>query len=177
MSPRSSARSSNSATLTVASAAPFRVGYTLTIPQTNANGTITSTTRVITNIAGNVLTLATPVATTAGQSVANGAVVNLACSTANPTPYAEWPDPTVGDSTLRLGRQRRRARRARLRPGRGGDARSWSTTRRVTATTLMNAASEDSRLLYVTNPLTSDVRISGTPKVSLNVAFSRRRRT
>ena len=28
------------------------------------------------------------------------------------------------------------------------------------ATTLMNAASEDSRLLYVTNPLTADVRIS-----------------
>ena len=54
---------SNTATLTVASAAPFRVGYTLTIPQTNADGTITTTTRVITNIAGNTLTLATAVAT------------------------------------------------------------------------------------------------------------------
>ena len=33
---------SNTATLTVASAAPFRVGDTLTVPQTNANGTITT---------------------------------------------------------------------------------------------------------------------------------------
>ena len=162
----------NSTTLTVASAAPFRVGYTLTIPQTNANGTITSTTRVITNIAGNVLTLATPVATTAGQRVVNGAVVNLVCNTSNPTPYAEWPDPTAGDSTLRLGG--------------GGGARgilgfgpAAATTEKliddagVTPATLMNAASEDSRLLYLTNPLTQDVRISGTPKVTLNVAFNR----
>ncbi len=41
------------ATCAVASAAPFLVGQTLTIPQTNANGSITNTTRVITNIAGN----------------------------------------------------------------------------------------------------------------------------
>ena len=109
---------SNTTTLTVASAAPFRVGYTLTVPQTNANGTITSTTRVITNIAGNVLTLATAVATTAGQTVANGAVVSIACSTANPTPYAEWPDPAMGDSDAAPRRRRRGARRARLRPGR-----------------------------------------------------------
>ena len=46
---------SNTATLTVASAAPFRVGDTLTVPQTNASGTITNTTRVITNIAGATL--------------------------------------------------------------------------------------------------------------------------
>ena len=39
--------------------ASFPLGFTLTIPQTNASGTITSTTRVITNIAGNTLTLAT----------------------------------------------------------------------------------------------------------------------
>jgi hypothetical protein len=36
----------------------------------------------------------------------------------------------------------------------------------------MNAASEDSRLLYVTNPLTTAVRISGTPRVRLNASFS-----
>ena len=93
---------SNTTTLTVASTAPFRVGYTLTIPQTNATGTITTTTRVITNIAGNTLTLATAVATTAGQRVANGAVVNLVCGTANPTPYAEWPDPATGERSRKL---------------------------------------------------------------------------
>ena len=37
----------------------------------------------------------------------------------------------------------------------------------------MNAASEDSRLLYLTNPLTEPVRISGTPRVSLNASFSK----
>ena len=48
----------NTATLTVADASPFRIGFTLTVPQTNANGTITNTTRLINNIAGNTLTLA-----------------------------------------------------------------------------------------------------------------------
>ena len=51
MRPRSRATRPNTATLTVASTAPFRVGTTLTVPQTNATGTITTTTRVITNIA------------------------------------------------------------------------------------------------------------------------------
>ena len=38
----------------------------------------------------------------------------------------------------------------------------------------MNAAGgEDSRLLYVTNPLTAPVRISGTPRVTLDAAFSK----
>ncbi len=80
------AAASNSTTLTVADAAAFRVGDTLTIPQTNANGTITSTTRVITNIAGNTLTLATAVATTAGQSVVSGATVSLVCGNHQPDP-------------------------------------------------------------------------------------------
>ena len=50
----------NTATLAVADASPFRIGFTLTVPQTNANGTITNTTRLINNIAGNTLTLASP---------------------------------------------------------------------------------------------------------------------
>ena len=41
---------SNTTTLTVASTAPFRIGDKLTVPQTNASGTITNTTRIITNI-------------------------------------------------------------------------------------------------------------------------------
>ena len=64
-------------------------------------------------------------------------------------------------------------------PGRGGltfapgsGAETLTDDAGVTAATLMNAASEDSRLLYVTNPLRSPVRISGTPTVTLRAAFS-----
>ena len=118
------ADASNATTLTVASSAPFRVGYTLTIPQTNADGTITNTTRLITNISGNTLTLATAVATTAGQKVASGARLFLACGTTNPTPYADWPDPAKGDVTRppRLRRPRAAARLPWAGLGRHGDA-------------------------------------------------------
>ena len=162
----------NTATLTVASAAPFRVGATLTIPQTNADGTITSTTRVITNIAGNTLTLATPVATAAGQRVVAGALVSLVCGNANPTPYAEWPDPTTGDATLKLS-SGGLARGGLTFAASSGGQETLSDDAGVTATTLMNAASEDSRLLYQTPVLTQPVRISGTPRVTLNAAFSK----
>jgi hypothetical protein len=163
---------SNSSTLTVAGAAPFPLGFTLTIPQTNANGTITNTTRVITNIAGNVLTLASPVATAAGQSVANGATVSLVCGNANPTPYAEWPDPAAATVTQKL---------TPGAPGRGGlgfnalgaGTETLTDDARVTATTSMNAASSGTRLVYQTNILTQPVRISGTPWLNLRIAFSR----
>ena len=160
----------NTATLAVADASPFRVGFTLTVPQTNADGTVTSTTRVITNIAGNTLTLATPVATAPGQRVVDGATVSLVCGNANPTPYPEWPDPGAADAVLQL---------TPGAPGRGGltfapgsGAETLTDDAGVTAATLMNAASEDSRLLYVTNELRSPVRISGTPRVTLRASFS-----
>ena len=50
------------------------------------------------NIGQNTLTLSTPVT----QRVVSGADVFLACDIANPTPYAEWPDPATGDAVLRL---------------------------------------------------------------------------
>jgi predicted acyl esterase len=163
---------SNTATLAVTDASPFRIGFTLTIPQTNADGTITNTTRVITNISGNTLTLASAVATTAGQRVVDGAAVSLVCSNANPTPYPEWPDPATGDAVLRPtpGGQ---ARGGLTLGGHGGATETLVDDAGVTAAALMNAASEDSRLLYVTNLLTQPVRISGTPRVSLNASFSR----
>ena len=118
----------NTATLTVASTAPFRVGYTLTIPQTNADGTITNTTRLITNVAGNTLTLATAVATAAGQRVAGGATVSLACNTGNPTPYPEWPDPatSTADVRLRAGARGPRAPHVGHRPRAAGQDRRRS---------------------------------------------------
>ena len=161
----------NTATLAVADASPFRIGFTLTVPQTNAGGTITNTTRIITNISGNTLTLASAVATAAGQRVVDGATVSLVCGNANPTPYPEWPDPATGDAVLRL---------APGAPGRGGltvgpggaGPETLTDDAGLTAATLMNAATEDSRLLYVTNVLKEPVRISGTPRVAIHAAFS-----
>ena len=80
----------NTTTLTVANTSAMNVGMTLTIPQTNANGTITDTTRVIAAVPNaTTVLLETAVATTAGQKVANGATVSIVCSTANPTPYGD----------------------------------------------------------------------------------------
>ena len=112
---------SNSATLTVASAAPFRVGYTLTIPQTNANGTITSTTRVITNIAGNV-----PDAGHAGRDDRRAAgrqrrAGEPGLQHVEPDAVRRVAGPDGGRLDAAARWWRRRARRARLRPGRGDD--------------------------------------------------------
>src|SRR5262249_31001604 len=93
----------NTATLTVADTSPFPLGFTLTVPQTNASGMITNTTRLITDIPDSTRrVLASAGATTAGQKAAGGAIVNLVCGTANPTPYSEWPDPAAKPVTQRL---------------------------------------------------------------------------
>jgi predicted acyl esterase len=162
----------NTATLTVADTSPFRIGFTLTVPQTNANGTVTNATRLITNIAGTTLTLASPVATAAGQRVVDGATVSLVCGNANPTPYPEWPDPATGDAVLHLAAGAPARGGLTFAAGSGGPE-TLSDDAGVTATTLMNAASEDSRLIYQTNVLTEPVRISGTPRVSLRASFSK----
>ena len=156
------AAATNSTTITVADASPFPLGFTLTIPQATGN----PVTRVITNIAGNSLTLASAV------TVAQGATVNLVCGNANPTPYAEWPDPTAATVTQKL---------TPGAPGRGalsftaGGAANETLTDNasITATTSMNAATSGTRLVYQTNALTQPVRISGTPWLNLRIAFSK----
>jgi predicted acyl esterase len=168
---------SNTATLVVADTSPFRIGFTLTVPQTNADGTIATTTRLIADIPDSThLVLASAVATGAGQKVAGGAVVSLACNSANPTPYAEWPDPATRPVTLHL---------TPGAPTRGGlttgpvdpDAPEETLTDDASIPGIVsaNAASSDVRLIYQTAPLAQPVRISGTPTVSLDVAFSARR--
>jgi predicted acyl esterase len=154
---------STTTALTVASTAAFRVGDTLTIPQTTG-----TTTRVITNIPDAThLTLASAV------TAASGAVVSLVCGNANPTPYAEWPDPATSDAVLNL--TTGGLNRGGLTFAAGSAAKETLVDDAgVTAATLLNAAGgEDSRLLYVTNPLTAPVRISGTPRVTLDAAFSK----
>ncbi|TDW22502.1 Xaa-Pro dipeptidyl-peptidase [Kribbella kalugense] len=163
---------SNTATLTVADTKPFRIGFSLTVPQTNADGTITTTNRLISKIPDSThLVLASPVATTAGQKVADGATVSLLCSNANPTPYAEWPDPASSQAGLHL---------TPGAPTRGGLTFGPSNAGTETLTddasiagiTSANAASSNVRLIYQTPPLTKAVRISGTPSASLQLAFS-----
>ena len=117
------------------------------------------------------LTLATAVATATGQKVADGTVVNLACGTANPTPYAEWPDPASAPVVQRLGSGG--ASRGTLGFASTGTTETLTDDASVADTTLMNAATSPNRLLYVTNPLTQDTRISGVPSVTIKVAYSK----
>ncbi|WP_371683508.1 CocE/NonD family hydrolase C-terminal non-catalytic domain-containing protein [Solirubrobacter soli] len=145
---------------------------TLTIPQTNANGTITETTRAIVAIPNSTtVVLETAVATTAGQKVATGAVVSIACSTNNPTPYADYPNPA--------------AKPVEFLPKTGGNATGelTSLTRPVAGTeTLTDDAtcqpgnfvnSGTQRLLYATPTLTAPLHLSGFPRIKLRMASSK----
>ncbi|NEA34521.1 Xaa-Pro dipeptidyl-peptidase [Streptomyces sp. SID13031] len=162
----------NTATLTVADTSAFRIGFTLTVPQTNANGTTTNTTRLISDIPDAThLVLTSAVATGNGQKVAGGTVVNLVCGAANPTPYAEWPDPATTDVNLRF--TPGGTTRGGLTLGKDGSIRETLIDNpAIDAATSANAAASDARLIYQTEPLTKPVRISGTPTVSLKVAFN-----
>jgi hypothetical protein len=165
---------SNTATLVVADTSPFMIGFSLTVPQTNSDGTITNTTRLISDITDSThLVLSSPVATAPGQKVADGATVFLACGSANPTPYAEWPDPATSAATLHL---------TPGAPARGGltlgpadpnaPKETLTDDASIAGITSANAATSNVRLIYQTPALSQPVRISGTPTVSLQMAFS-----
>jgi predicted acyl esterase len=166
----------NTATLTVADTSAFGIGFSLTVPQTNSDGTITNTMRLITDIPDSThLVLASAVATAAGQRVADGAVVRLVCSSANPTPYAEWPDPTSSEVELHLTPGAPARGGLTLAPAPGTPTETLTDDAAVAAITSANTASSNVRLIYQTPPLTQPVRISGTPTVSLHVAFTKSR--
>ena len=163
---------SNTATLTVADASQLQVGMTLTIPQTNATGTITNTTRAILAIPNSTtVVLDSAVATATGQSVADGAVVSIVCSTANPTPYGDYPNPA--------------AKAVDFLPETGGNATGGLTslTRPVAGTetlvddvscqpgNFVNSGSQ--RLLYSTPTLTAPLHLSGTPRIKVRMAASK----
>src|SRR5882757_911644 len=166
----------NTATVAVADSRPLVLGLSPTIPITAADGSTSNVTRVITAIPDRThLTLNSPVATAAGQKVADGATIGLQCATRlNPVPYAEWPDRATRDVSLHS---------TAGAPGAGGlTLRSASRTTEtltddatVTAQTSADAATSNVRLLYETPALTRNVRISGTPWVSLRMAFSKPR--
>ena len=165
---------SNTATITVASSAAFAVGQTLTIPVTAASGTVTNPTSVITNIPDAThVTVAAAQATATGAKIAAGAVVFLACSTANPTPYTEWPDPTAANVTQKLGTGGASRGKLGFTSAAAGTTETLTDDFNVADTALVAAATSPNRLIYQTNITTKDVRISGTPHVSLNLAFSK----
>lgn len=166
---------SDTSTLTVASTRPFSIALTPSIPVTESDGTVTTTMgpAIVAIPDRTHLVLSAPVATGAGERVAGGATVSLKCETRlNPVPYAEWPDPADGPSTLNF---------TAGAPGIGGlTAGSGSDTTEtltdnatITAQTSADAATSNVRLLYKTPTLSRDVRISGTPWVSLEMSSSK----
>ena len=101
-------------------------------------------------------------------------VVREGQSSQNPTPYPEWPDPNAGKARLTF------------KPGApaigtltlhavGQAEETLIDNATVTPASLMNAAASPNRLVFKTPILQAPVRISGTPTISLKMAFDRPR--
>jgi predicted acyl esterase len=167
---------SNTATLVVADTGPFLIGFTLTVPQTNADGTITNTTRLIKDIPDSThLVLVSAVATATGQKVADGTVVSLVCGNANPTPYAEWPDPASRAVTLHVTPGAPTRGGLAMAPDPTAPTETLTDDAAIAGIASANADSSRVRLIYQTPIFAQPVRISGTPTVSLEMAFSKPR--
>jgi len=91
------------------------------------------------------------------------------------TSYADWPDPAMSEATLNLFS-------ARTTNGLGslgfdkaapGETESLVDDASIRAWDLANAPESPNRLLYRTGTLADDVRLSGTPHVSLSLAVDR----
>jgi predicted acyl esterase len=165
---------SNTTTLTVADSKSLTFGLTPSIPVTAADGTVKAVTRDIVGIPDRKhITLSAPVATAAGEKVANGATVALQCAARlNPVPYAEWPVP--GTSSDKLHFKAGAPGIGELTSGKGSKGDETLTDNAtVTAATSANATSSNVRLLYQTPVLSRDVHLSGTPSVSVRMAFSK----
>ncbi|MFJ2033961.1 Xaa-Pro dipeptidyl-peptidase [Streptosporangium sp. NPDC087985] len=165
----------NAATLKVADTSQIPLGFTLTVPQTNANGTVTNTTRVVDSIPDSTtLVLASPVATAAGQRVANGTTVSIACSAANPTPYADYPNPAASQVTFQLqpGGNTAGGLTSLAKPGTGNETLVDAGNTACNAGTLATQQSEN-RLLYTTPVLTAPMHLSGTPQITVRLASSK----
>ncbi|WP_407697528.1 CocE/NonD family hydrolase C-terminal non-catalytic domain-containing protein [Solirubrobacter deserti] len=145
---------------------------TLTIPQTDAAGVTTNVTRAILALpSSTTVLLDSAVATADGQKIADGAVTSIVCSAANPTPYADYPNPAAAP--------------VEFRPRPGGN-----TTGELTPSATPAAATEKyvddascqpgnfvnagpQRLLYGTPFLKAPLHLSGTPRVKVRMAASK----
>jgi X-Pro dipeptidyl-peptidase len=99
-------------------------------------------------------------------------IVREGDSTSNPTPYAEWPDPSMTYAGLNFTGNAPARGELTFRAGESV-IETLTDDASITATSLANAASSPNRLAFITEPLLSSIRVSGTPRVTLNVAFSK----
>ena len=165
---------SNTTTLTVADSGRLTLGLTPSIPVTAADGTVRTVTRNIVGIVDSThVILSAPVATGAGERVADGATIALLCATRlNPVPYAEWPVPGTEPVSLQF---------TAGAPGIGGltsgpgsaVTETLTDDATVTAATSVGAPTSGVRLLYQTSLLSRDTHISGTPWLTLRMAFGK----
>ena len=167
---------SNTNTLTVSNSGPFNRTLTLSIRQTSATNVVSTVTREILDIPNSTtIVLASAVATGAGQKIANGSVVDMGCSTTNPTPYADYPNPAAAPVTLNL------QSGGNTTPGGGlslasasGNTETFNDIVACQAGGLTTqAAQTGNRLIFKTPVLTAPVHISGTPAVNVRLASSK----
>ena len=163
---------SNTATLTGASTSQLQLGFTLTIPQTNANGTITNTTRTINSIPNaTTVVLSSAVATAAGQRVVSGAIVSLVCGQANPTPYADYPNPDAEPVSLNLQAGGYTAGGLSLKPA--DDVAETLVDDVTCGAAALATTNSPARLFYTTQVSVEPIHISGTAEVTVRLASSK----
>ncbi|MEA2676428.1 MAG: X-Pro dipeptidyl-peptidase [Chloroflexota bacterium] len=99
-------------------------------------------------------------------------IVREGQASGSPTPYAEWPDPDMAYVDLNFTGDAPARGELTFYPGEDV-TETLSDDGSITAATLTNAASSPNRLEFITAPLQTSIRISGTPLVSLNLASSK----
>jgi predicted acyl esterase len=99
--------------------------------------------------------------------------ISLQCATRlNPVPYTEWPDPAARPVALNYRGGAPGVGGLTLRPG-SPTTETLTDNATITAQTSADTATSNVRLLYETPALSKDVRISGTPWLSVRMAFSK----
>jgi X-Pro dipeptidyl-peptidase len=99
-------------------------------------------------------------------------VVREGQSSQNPTPYSEWPDPGAARVTLSFSGNGLETGELTLREGKS-PSQTLVDNATISPATLMNASSSPHRLLFKTPTLLTPIRLSGTPTITLTMAFSK----
>ncbi|MGD8276412.1 MAG: Xaa-Pro dipeptidyl-peptidase [Gemmatimonadota bacterium] len=100
-------------------------------------------------------------------------IVREGADRSEPTPYADYPDPAAAFVTLHplAGGVRMGGLSTSAAPGQGTETLVDNFS--FSGETLAQAEWTDHRLLYATEPLAEDLRISGTPRVTVRLASSK----